>query len=156
MNRLLKRYFRDPREFRSIQAACGALIVDDFARYLFARQEGCYQYFELYLNRQELLRVRDYLIEEGYSFRGNEVESCTSCTGIDEDGQRRGILINLGKSLAGSLARAFECANTTASFCIISWEKAYCIFPSTTFLTHEAFLVRDVDDRQLEAAKRGE
>jgi hypothetical protein len=62
----LKGFFKDPKEFRSVQAQCNAVIVEGFARKFFARTTADQRLLDIYVVEDHHKTFRRYLKKEGY------------------------------------------------------------------------------------------
>lgn len=70
INKLLRRFFKDPLEFRSVQSRCHVIIVDRFARYFFTRVLPEHFSLTLSVPAQYEHTVQTYLESEGYRAEG--------------------------------------------------------------------------------------
>lgn len=68
IDRLLARFFSDPLAFRALQARTGTLISGSFALQFFARTFYPDSDLDLYIPKDWLLDVVEWLVEEGYTF----------------------------------------------------------------------------------------
>jgi hypothetical protein len=147
INRLLGEYFRDPKAFRSLQANHGVLIVEDVVRQFFARRTEGVHRLRLLVNEKEYPGLHTYLESEGYSFHAwAEYIKIFHYEQTGDDGVRRKIVIAATDGHASPLSTLLLKASTTASLAFISWDNAYCLFPSATLIHHHTFLIHELND----------
>tara|TARA_R110002003_G_scaffold1868_7_gene23630 strand:+ start:12322 stop:13605 length:1284 start_codon:yes stop_codon:yes gene_type:complete len=139
----LKGFFKDPKEFRSVQAQCNAVIVEGFARKFFARTTADQRLLDIYVVEDHYKTFRRYLKKEGYKlhspdddrewFRKKDAEKVRWTIVIESEAET--VVDNL-----------FKWAMTTACLHLITWNKAYALFPYTTFVRKECYLVKELAD----------
>lgn len=144
INRHLEKFFNDPVEFRSLLGSYGGLVYGDFARCFLAGDNS--KVTELYIAAENPINFHGYMTKEGYS----EYAKMGRKLGIQvryfkllpETSHTLLICLNCANGRA-AIAKVFESARTTASFDIISWNKAYSLFPRATHIKKECYLVDD-------------
>ncbi|KAH7092389.1 hypothetical protein FB567DRAFT_588672 [Paraphoma chrysanthemicola] len=143
IDRELKGWFTDPKDFRSLQAQFGAVIVEYFARNFFTRTTAELDCLDIYLPRKHRKVFRAYLKKEGYGAHYGEDER-DWFQKIDVEGNAWTVILDLDtKSVVENL---FNWAMTTACMHLITWNKAYAIFPYTTFIRKECYMVKELSD----------
>lgn len=131
INRHLKKFFEDPVGFRTTQGRCGALIGGAFPFQFFQGSNNTTD--RLYIVVEDDYLLSHYLLREGY----------TDVKGIHEKqvGSEK-ISIRLFENVdQATIAAVLSSTATTASLNFISWNKAYSLFPHSTFIKKECFLL---------------
>ncbi|KAJ4322270.1 hypothetical protein N0V94_002500 [Neodidymelliopsis sp. IMI 364377] len=142
----LKRFFTDPKEFRSALGKCGGLIVGPFARQFLARTLYHCNTLELFVedvdnNWDPLI---DFLLNEGYEESWQRLGSFTR-----KDAGRKDRHIILHYSGNATIASLFDDTLTAAGFNFISCNKAYSIFPYNTLIKKESFMITDLGEKSI-------
>ena len=143
INKLLRGYFPDPISFRALQAEHAILIMSGSALQFFGRRQAKTPLLEIAVSQASLPAVEAYILGKGYVpipgiGSGSELSDRGFINKVSF-GRACGICIYFHESAAAFLSLALS-PHTTASMCLISWENAYCLFPVTTFIRHEAVL----------------
>jgi hypothetical protein len=142
INRHLRRFFDDPVEFRSLQGSYGGLVYGDFARCFLAGDTS--KVMRLDIAADNPSNFHNYLTKEKYSEddvmahpRGIQVLYSKKLPGTS---QELSICLDCMNGRA-AIAGVFEVVSTTASLDIISWNRAYSLFPMATHIKKECYLV---------------
>jgi len=159
LNQRLRTWFKDPQAFRSVQAACDALIFGSCARSFFTRtigEEGDYRDLSIAINHTYLEEMRTFLETDGYVTDRNPdaerkrlgiAQLCmyahviyqkTLGTHLDTIYLRVVIYFAVGRPNTHTILNA---ALTTADLNFISWNKAYSMLPIHTFVNKHAYLL---------------
>ncbi|KAF2247532.1 hypothetical protein BU26DRAFT_566501 [Trematosphaeria pertusa] len=174
INTKLKKFFSDPKAFRSVQANCNALLGGLFAQRFFARDKELPDKIEIYVQTNKVRLLRDYLIAEGYKDtvpamakpEGSESEpdpdSHFNAEEEEEDSEdpdkspgkhfkkdtAAGKQVHMQLNWSGNppIYKLLTEAPTTAALNFLSWNRAYALFPSTTFIQKDVYLLLKLDD----------
>ncbi|KAK8106678.1 hypothetical protein PG999_010037 [Apiospora kogelbergensis] len=144
-------FVHDPQAFRSILGASEALIYGDFATEFFSRTTS--KILAIMAKATKADPVQAYLQTQGYLLVGEERVRLGSVTRL-----RRGeLFIILRKTRLIPIQAILSRTLTTQAMNFIAWNKAYSVFPKTTFLDHEVLPLEGVDkDVRGEIARCGE
>ncbi|KAL8784342.1 MAG: hypothetical protein Q9195_009087 [Heterodermia aff. obscurata] len=158
IDKRLKRFVNDPQSFRSEMADRDALISGSFALQFFERVTWNESDLDIFLEGQnEVSGFEQYLCErEGYRFdhlseRGSEVYSNMSKlfevrTLVRTRDDSTKAQIQIIHTVDTPLLTILKSFYTTVVVNIISWNKAYSVFPQPSFLYHKTFLLRRMTD----------
>lgn len=151
VNTKLMPFVHGPRTFRSILGESEALIYGDFATGFFYRMAS--KTLAIIAKASKADGVQAYLQTQGYHLVGEERVRLGSVTRF-----RRGELsITLRKTRLIPIQAILSRTPTTQAMNFISWNRAYSMFPKTTFLDHEVVPLKGADaDVRAEIAKCGE
>jgi hypothetical protein len=140
----LKRFFTDPKEFRTALGICGGLIVGPFARQFLARSIYNCNTLELFVEDEfgRWAQLIDFLLDEGYE---ESCEGLKSFTRKDVGKKDRHIIFHYSEN--ATIASVFDDTLTTADLNFISCSKAYSIFPYNTFIKKESFMLTDLSEK---------
>jgi hypothetical protein len=150
INTALSKLVTNPREFRSHQAACNALLYSEFARCFFARTTHCTNLCiscgvanDNGESAQAYASFRAYLYQEGYLHKrdadGDDEPWTTKAAASGE------VMCIYISDTTTPVTEAFSQA-TTAGLNVISWSKAMSFFPYDTLVNKRCFMLQDVDD----------
>jgi hypothetical protein len=173
INRRLARFVNDPREFRSKLGEADALISGTFALLFFAQLYWLDSGLDVYVRQgSKADALTRYIGEDtGYKFdysydcldddqhRTLSKVSLPFGTGMLYTTYHEKVLIFRRVDPPGSPQIRFhltqtsplhsiltECAFSTAHVNIITWNKAYCLFPNVTFVDRRMYLLHDPDE----------
>ena len=151
INTRLTPFVVDPQAFRSILGASEALIYGDFATEFFSRTTS--KTLAIMAKATKADPVQAYLGTQGYELAGEERVRLGSVTRF-----RRGeLFIILRKTRLIPIQAILSRTPTTQAMNFIAWNKAYSVFPKTTFLDHEVLPLKGADkDVRAEIARCGE
>jgi hypothetical protein len=167
INLTLKRWFTDPIAFRSTQAACNALILGRLPFHFMSRRKSQHDVLHIACGEQTET-MEGFLEADGYvkcldsdaeedeetslefkQYRSNENGACEYIMSLYEkvtnNGETSAILVYNDPTPVSTLI--FNTARTTADLHVISWNKAYSLYPQCTMLTKEAFLLNMIDEQ---------
>lgn len=144
INRHLEKFFNDPVEFRSLLGSYGGLVYGDFARCFLAGDTS--KVTELHIAAENPINFYGYMTKEGYSDYtkiGRKLGiRVWYCKVLPETSHTLLICLDCANGHA-VIAKVFESVWTTARCDIISWNKAYSLFPRATHIKKECYLVDD-------------
>ncbi|KAK7937489.1 uncharacterized protein PG986_014357 [Apiospora aurea] len=151
INTKLMPFVHDPQAFRSILGASEALIYGDFATEFFSRTTS--KTLAIMAKATKADPVQAYLQTQGYLLVGEERVRLGSVTRL-----RRGeLFIILRKTRLIPIQAILSRTPTTQAMNFIAWNKAYSVFPKTTFLDHEVLPLKGAGkDVRAEIARCGE
>ncbi|KAK8106641.1 hypothetical protein PG999_010000 [Apiospora kogelbergensis] len=139
INTKLMPFVHDPQAFRSILGASEALIYGDFATEFFSRTTS--KTLAIMAKATKADPVQAYLQTQGYLLVGEERVRLGSVTRL-----RRGeLFIILRKTRLIPIQAILSRTPTTQAMNFIAWNKAYSVFPKTTFLDHEVLPLKGAD-----------
>ncbi|KAJ4368663.1 hypothetical protein N0V86_009572 [Didymella sp. IMI 355093] len=124
INYRLKRFFADPKQFRSVQGAVRALIFGDFARIFLAGTARKTYEMKIAVETGWGYLLHDYLGNEGYVLKFRPYEK--------HDAAGRTLKVSLAERDNASIAIVLADALNTSDLDIISWAKAYSLFGCAT------------------------
>jgi len=137
INRLLKRWFRDPVAFRSTQAQCDALIAGALVRQYFSRSTHLSDSMELYIGKcrveHENIMIT-FFKEDGYTGH-----SKTTHTKPDVNGKELTTWLYPPCRHEPPVPAVLLRASMTSELNFISCSKAYSLTPRATFIRKEAY-----------------
>jgi hypothetical protein len=166
INLTLKRWFTDPIAFRSTQAGCNALILGRLPFHFMSRRKSQHDVLHIACGEQ-IETMEGFLEADGYvkcldsdaeedeetslefkQYRSNENGACEYIMSLYEkvtdNGETSAILVYNDPTPVSTLI--FNTAQTTADLHVISWNKAYSLYPRCTMLTKEAFLLNMMNE----------
>jgi hypothetical protein len=166
INLTLKRWFIDPIAFRSTQAACNALILGRLPFHFMSRRKSQHDVLHIACGEQ-IESMEGFLEADGYvkcldsdaeedektslefkQYRSNENGACEYIMSLYEkvtdNGETSAILVYNDPTPVSTLIS--NTARTTADLHVISWNKAYSLYPRCTMLTKEAFLLNMMNE----------
>lgn len=146
INRLLGEFFDDPLEFRSLQGKSGAIITGDAIQGWFHRSTapGLHT-LEIYVYRKHCFAIIDYIEESGYeesSLQEDDDSYISKCTSTSSEHK---ILIHGYVEMP--VSELFDDSTFTSDLCFITWNKAYSLFPYTTFIGRECYTLQKGDEK---------
>jgi hypothetical protein len=151
INAKLKRFFKDPRGFRSIQAQCDALICNDFARRFFTGAQ--WPLLSTYVFKSFDI-LKDYLEAEGYKvlqnhnnppMNNNAYTRVVQYQKVTTQGSTTLIFVHSAPTLPAIYSLLIK-AMTTSNLAFITWNKAYSLASLTTLVKKEAYLLGEVSE----------
>lgn len=175
INRRLARFFNDPKEFRSRLGRAEALISGTFALLFFAQLYWLDSGLDIYVRQgskaDALIRYigedKSYMFDYSYGWSDDDQHrtltkvcsvalfrtSSLSATYTDEVLIFRRIVPPGSPQIRFHLTRTLplhsiltDCAFSTAHVNIISWNKAYCMFPNVTFMDRRMYFLHNPDE----------
>lgn len=140
-------YFKDPKAFRKAQAKTGAIIEDEFARKFCSNRlqhhvedlHVCVQYQKDKLEKH-LHVITEYLEADGWTGEATEVEGITIYQ--KPGAPANSTHIHLHTTGQQVLVCLLNSAPSTATLNFITWNRAYALFPRTTFVDMECYVRR--------------
>ncbi|KAE9970418.1 hypothetical protein BLS_002678 [Venturia inaequalis] len=155
----LKRFFKDPLKFREVVGRCDALISGDFALEYFERVSWKDSSCDIYVNVNRSKELKQHIIAEGYKLESTtqvgledwdsaveapQYESLNFIRSTDspEDYQK----VEVKETVYTPLAAILESVYATSLVNVISWNKAYAVFPQPTFLQYKAYMLKLATD----------
>ena len=161
VDKALKRYFNDPIGLRSQMAKYDVLITGHFATNYFGRAFGKYQSLRMmiqegdgpesmikylsdvegYVNVKEtrVYKVRCYVTNLHQSPSLIYLRLRLQIMRHTEKKKSFNVFI----TILPPIEIILYTTNTTAAACVLSWNKAYCVFPLSTFVQHKSYLLHD-------------
>jgi hypothetical protein len=167
INIKLKHWFTDPLAFHTTQAKFNALILGRFPFHFMSRRT--IQDDILYIACDEqpnamkaFLKVDGYarcsrsraeeksleLIQHRSSEAGDPQYRLSLYEKIDANGETSEVMIWKDSTPVSTLL--FRTAPTTADLHIVSWNKAYSLYPQRTMLAKEAYMLKKMDEETCE------
>ncbi|KAI0782597.1 hypothetical protein C8Q75DRAFT_504164 [Abortiporus biennis] len=180
INKLLARYFPDPRAFRSLQATTNTLIAGSTALQFFDRSVYPESDLDLYVPLYFAKYVGTWLINNGYTFTPNMIQEGDFNVAAETDrmtesyGSIRGVatvftFVKAGAAestesqvkiqLIVALRSPFEVILWFHSTCVmnvITFSKAYCLYPRATLEARRALVCRRLNMAGQTAIKKYE
>lgn len=164
IDRRLGEYFRDPSQVRSLMGECDALISGRFAVEFFERTKfPAQRLLEIYVEASKAERLVSHLVEvENYLKRKQPMERCIIPNGVCEFSHYERESWPAGGRPTSTTKHQIKITITRVSpvvaiinlgrhstICvnIISWNKAYAIFPKSSFIAHKGFLAHVLDGK---------
>ncbi|ETW83700.1 hypothetical protein HETIRDRAFT_415457 [Heterobasidion irregulare TC 32-1] len=173
INRHLSRYFPDPIAFRSMQARTASLLSGSNALQFLDRTTYPDTDLDLYVFQECTGEVGRFMLENGYRFLPTEMQDADFEIALIQrtvmntvyPGPLRGVFQFVKKSDNGedlkveviSTTAPFSCVLCSYSTCVmnmISYEKAYSLFPRATFEDRTSFICTNVPWRRDVAIKK--
>jgi hypothetical protein len=142
INLRLRKLFKDPRQFRSVQGQCNALIIGNESRWLMSRSRPTFSNLAITVAREDKWALVTYLLSEGYGNddADDDVEELPLyLTLVKKDGDKSYRIIIISNVCA--LIGAMYYSHTTAELNFISWNRAFSMFPNATFVEQKAYLL---------------
>jgi hypothetical protein len=153
INYHLKRFFADPKEFRSVQGATSALIYGDFARTFLAGTAGKTLEMKIAVESGWWYVLEEYLDKEGYVLKGYVLKGYVlkgyvlkSRTYEKYDAAGQTLKVSLAGRDNAPIATVLAAALSTSDLDIISWAKAYSLFGCATHVKGVAYLLGELDE----------
>ncbi|MCJ1392446.1 hypothetical protein MMC18_005313 [Xylographa bjoerkii] len=159
VDRRLRRFVGNPKEFRALLGRHDALVSGDFALQFFERQVRQDCDLDIFVRKgSDTLALCNYLTDtEDYTSSPikygesseQDIPPTTTLTlsRLDRDQiDFRKPKITLHCSHDIPLQEILETTYTTSLMNIISWNKAYSIFPLPTHIQHKTYLLTNLDD----------
>lgn len=179
VDQALRRYVEDPQGFRSQMARYDALISGNFAVQYFERniwsckrlvvyilQGRGSQLFSKYLSTiagYSEEKLKEYgpdrpAMEVGISamtiILGSLLKDLRSQTRTFKKDADRKFEIRLHSTTCLPAQYILEISSSTAVVNILSWNKAYSVFPLPTFIQHKSYLLHDLDKSARQSARK--
>ena len=141
INYFLGYFFSDPPTFRSIQGECGALLSGRAVRNFLRRSRSPFGDLMVFVVDEQRDLLISHIENDGY----NQQESPTKTGGsiftrIRSNGQE--LRLYMFHSGRAAIAQVLDYHSLTASMNIVSWNSVYALFPHTTFIKSESYLLR--------------
>lgn len=143
INPLLGEFFDDPLEFRSLQGKSGAIITGDVVRGWFRRSTtpGS-RTLRIYVYTKHRDAIINYVEKNGYGDALTQEESfCLAMIRTSTASWVHRILICDYEETP--VALLFSDSKFTSDLCFIAWNKAYALFPYTTFIKRECYTLEE-------------
>ncbi|KAH0167768.1 hypothetical protein KCU86_g17818, partial [Aureobasidium melanogenum] len=156
INQRLARFVNDPKEFRSRLGQADALISGTFALLFFAQlywlDSGLDIYVQQGLKADALIRYigedKSYKFDHSYSWSDNDQHRTLTkvliFSRIIPPGSPQIRFYLTRTSPLHSILT--DCAFSTAHVNIITWNKAYCMFPNVTFVDRRMYFLHTPDE----------
>jgi hypothetical protein len=153
INTRLSHFFKDPRHFRIIQSQTDAVIIHEWARCFFERPECEYNELTIGIAEKHVLTLATYLKHEGYVCDKTDLQQYITTgsywdaekyllfTKTTEYGNDRTIGIDWGVNGLRPILSVGGDRCTTADLSFITWNKAFCLFPSATLQHRVSYLI---------------
>ena len=145
----LKTFFGDPKAFRQVQANTGAIIGGDFARKFIANElQTPVQELYIYTQYSEVkpldLRapIFDFLEQERWI--ADEYNKTGLTIFRKPQAEYDGLTICVLYSMDSPLWNLLDAASSTATLNFITWNREYSLFPQTTFVDKECYVLQDL------------
>ncbi|KAJ4343410.1 hypothetical protein N0V95_006672 [Ascochyta clinopodiicola] len=135
----LKKFFGNPKEFRSVLGKSEGVIAGSFARRFFSRCNITRDSIDIYVGDQDELVC--YLKDDGYQCVDGSLVSFSKPVAKGEN-----LLVTFTRCSHSVFEHLFGEVITTADLNFISWNKAYSLLPYSTFVERESFLLTCLDD----------
>ena len=151
INRLLGEFVDDPLEFRSLQGNLGALITGDVIRGWFHRSIAPdLHMLEIHVYMEHCDAIINYIEENGYettSLLKWDEYLLSECRSTNSE-HRFLIHGHVNTPLSG----IFYDSTFTSDLCFIAWNKAYALFPYTTFIRRECYSLKKAGEFDMRQA----
>ncbi|KAH9856400.1 hypothetical protein C2E23DRAFT_698176, partial [Lenzites betulinus] len=163
-DKLLSPYFRDVLSFRSLQARTGTLIAGRSALHFFDRSKLPGDPLDVFVYFHRRREVVDWFLEVGFKFipsynQPNDLDFYIADVIVEERPSNPpgvcGILLFQLEGSPDVTVRLFVaarspmeivlCSHSTCMVNVISYEKAYCLFPRATLHDHHSLLMNHED-----------
>ncbi|KAI4673124.1 uncharacterized protein J4E78_001631 [Alternaria triticimaculans] len=145
----LKTFFEDPKAFRQVQANTGAIIGGDFARKFIANElQTPVQELYIYTQYSEVkpldLRapIFDFLEQERWI--ADEYNKTGLGVFRKPQAEYDGLTICVLDSRDSPLCKLLHAASSTASLNFVTWNRAYSLFPQTTFIDKQCYVLQNL------------
>jgi len=145
----LKTFFGDPKAFRQVQANTGAIIGGDFARKFIANElQTPVQELYIYTQYSEVkpldLRtpINDFLEQERWV--ADEYNKTGLAIFRKPQAEYDGLTICVLDSMDSPLLKLLNAASSTATLNFITSNRAYSLFPRTTFIDKECYVLQNL------------
>jgi hypothetical protein len=147
---ILEKFFSDAKAFRSFQAKVNGILTGDIVIDFFARTK----HFILddpvlifIVDQDDMEAAREFLENDGFVKDDNYVDNGIGYDGINQvfehPHRSTGVKVHLcggfDSLMSALLFGNYMALNTTLSLNIITWNKAYSVFPSLSFVDKTAF-----------------
>lgn len=135
VDRFLSHFFIQPKEFRATMGRCGAIIAGDSVRKWLLRSNEAPTELIIYVDCEH----------------ERELDDAIFCHGVVQDTQSRTYMvgsknIHLHAELSSAVVQMLNASSDTASLSFFTWNKAYVLYPYTTFIKAECYLLEDISD----------
>lgn len=154
IDRRLKEYFNEPSRVRSLMGECGALISGRFAVEFFERIKFPQRSLEIYVEGINAKRFVTHLVKVEKYLRKAPIQRFRSPSEVAgfvhyERGSSTGAKqLKIGITRVGPVVAIINLERrSTICLNIISWSKAYALFPKSSFISHKGFLAHALDGK---------
>lgn len=142
-SRFLGQYFSDPLAFRSIQGKCGALVSGRGVRTFLQRSAHFSSYLQIFVAASQSGPMLEFLKKDGYVVVKERPISYVRTSKVVSGNKR--VLLDVFVRETAAIAQALMFHPFTACLNLLSWNKVYALFPYSTFVKSECYLLRDLD-----------
>lgn len=139
VNNLFQRFSADPTAFRSVQRDCAAIVAGKGVHEWIRRTGMFWNRVTVYVAEDASSGMIAYLEKEGYQLTSSVGDK--SKYRHMENGEDLQVL--LYHSTDAAIVQLFRRCLVTAGLCFITWNKAYVLFPYSTFVGAEFFLLTE-------------
>jgi hypothetical protein len=132
-----------------VQGICNALITGDAARHFFSRHADAFVSLTLNVSKEHRAFLVTYIEAEGYVPVRNEDKDDGELPLVQykkHEAHDVSLLVTIDCDQDCALYNLLDWADTTASINLISWNKAFSLFPYSTFVKQEAYLTQTLSD----------
>ncbi|KAJ6262670.1 hypothetical protein Dda_3482 [Drechslerella dactyloides] len=152
VDKMLRRWFRDPRHTRTVMARQNAIIGSHFATSLFSRQfdTAVVRFYVTQGPQSEALEA--YFKAEGY-------QECVRPEASPESRRRKfakpdtpWYLVEMRLCSTSPIGAFLAAVNTTHLLNLVTSHKAYCMFPKSSFIHKMSFITRDITNESVQHA----
>jgi hypothetical protein len=143
INHQLRTWFKHPDEFRSFLGQCRGLIFSTFARRFMSRLNLKDSSLDIVLegSADDCYQMRQFLLGQGYASKPPRDDEYPGEMFWQEEME-----VNVWYSERAAIAWLFKDAVVTAELNVISWNAAYSLFPCSTFIKKDSFMLRSFDE----------
>ncbi|KAF4336551.1 hypothetical protein FBEOM_9593 [Fusarium beomiforme] len=146
INAALKNFVIDATMFRSQLGHYNAMISGSFALNFFQLSSKKVSKLDIFIKEgADADQFMDYLQRTEEYKNDSEVETIPRCR-IYSRLSRPNIQIRVTRTTGLPIETILTSSSTTAIINVITWNKAYCIFPHQTLIKHEFYPLRPLDD----------
>lgn len=147
IDRRLKEFFDEPSRFRSLMGECDALISGCFAVEFFERMKFPQRTLEIYVEGSKAKRFITHLVQVENYLRKMPTQRFISPNRAAEifhyerESSTRPKQLKIGITRVAPVVAIIN-SERRSTICLnfISWNKAYAIFPKSSFISHKGFL----------------
>lgn len=152
IDRRLKEYFNDPSHVRSLMGEFDALISGHFVVEYFERTKFPQRSLDIYIKGAKAARFVPRLIQKDGYLRKMPTQPFILSHGVEEflhyerESSTGPKQLRIGITRVAPIVAIINLArHSTVCVNIISWNKAYAVFPKSSFISHKGFLAHVLD-----------
>ncbi|KAK6333962.1 hypothetical protein TWF696_002473 [Orbilia brochopaga] len=152
VDRMLRRWFRDPIQTRTVMAQQNAVIGSHFATSLFSRQFDTAAVRFYVKQGSQSNALEEYFKSEGY-------EECKKPESSPESRRKKFMkpsspwfLVEMRLCSTSPIAAFLAAINTTHLLNLVTSHRAYSLFPKSSFVHKMSFIARDITNDSVQHA----